>query len=230
MRWWPVGLVLGALLIVGLTSMMVGEISGEFNSEVGDFSGLGPPIVPLNQDEKKETEGVFLYRHSSFDTNLWVSLAGGLFVAVLAGTILAILYAIIKSLIKQRDPRRPSVHRGPPVEEMEVHPEAVRTSVRAALQELDEGDDPRKAVIACWLRLEHEAAGAGVPRLVGDTPGELVARLLADHDEEALRQLMGAYHLARYAPHEVSEELRSTARQALHRLHASRNLVETRHE
>ncbi|MFI6485411.1 DUF4129 domain-containing protein [Nonomuraea sp. NPDC050663] len=218
MRWWPVGLVLGALLIVGLTSMMVGQISGEFNSEVGDFSGLGPPA----QARKPGAGGGdhYVYRENSFNTDLWFGLFGWLLVALPGITISVILYEAIKHLLKQRQPYQPSAHRGPAVEEEELHPDLVRSAVRAALQELDDGDDPRKAVIACWLRLEHEAAGAGVPRLVGDTPGELVARLLADHDEEALRQLMGAYHLARYAPHEVSEELRSTARHALARVEA----------
>ncbi|MGV9539633.1 DUF4129 domain-containing protein, partial [Streptosporangium sandarakinum] len=70
---------------------------------------------------------------------------------------------------------------------------------------------------ACWLRLEHAAAGAGTPRLASDTPAELVARLLAGHrvGEPALNRLAAAYRLARYAPHEVTGPLRAEARAAL---------------
>ena len=76
---------------------------------------------------------------------------------------------------------------------------------------------PRRAVIACWLRLEHAAAGSGTPRLAADTTADLVARLLAVHKvgEPALGRLAGAYRQARYAPHEVDESLRDTARRAL---------------
>ncbi|MFI6485410.1 DUF4129 domain-containing protein [Nonomuraea sp. NPDC050663] len=220
MKWWPAAIIVGALLAVGLSAGTAGDFRGEFDSSIGDFGWIGSPRFPKTMQEAAESENVFVYRERDVNSNLWYSLVGGTFVALLVATILAILYAIIKNLIRQRDPPMPSAGRGPPVEEVELHQEAVRSAVRAALQELDDGDDPRKAVIACWLRLEHEAAEAGVPRLVGDTPQELVARLLADHDEEALRQLMGAYHLARYAPHEVSEELRSTARHALARVEA----------
>ncbi len=53
-------------------------------------------------------------------------------------------------------------------------------AVDAGLADLDDGD-PRAAVIACWVRLEEAAAAAGTPREPGDTPGELVLRLLAGH-------------------------------------------------
>ncbi|WP_433541654.1 DUF4129 domain-containing protein [Streptosporangium sandarakinum] len=93
----------------------------------------------------------------------------------------------------------------------------IRAALRAGLADLDAGGDPRRAVIACWLRLEHAAAGAGTPRLASDTPAELVARLLAGHrvGEPALNRLAAAYRLARYAPHEVTGSLRAEARAAL---------------
>ncbi|MEU6743944.1 DUF4129 domain-containing protein [Streptosporangium sandarakinum] len=93
----------------------------------------------------------------------------------------------------------------------------IRAALRAGLADLDAGGDPRRAVIACWLRLEHAAAGAGTPRLAADTPTELVARLLAGHrvGEPALNRLAAAYRRARYAPHEVTGSLRAEARAAL---------------
>ncbi|MGV9601112.1 DUF4129 domain-containing protein [Streptosporangium sandarakinum] len=93
----------------------------------------------------------------------------------------------------------------------------IRAALRAGLADLDAGGDPRRAVIACWLRLEHAAAGAGTPRLASDTPAELVARLLAAHrvGEPALNRLAAAYRLARYSPHEVTGSTRAEARAAL---------------
>ncbi|MFG1754758.1 DUF4129 domain-containing protein [Streptosporangium sandarakinum] len=93
----------------------------------------------------------------------------------------------------------------------------IRAALRAGLADLDAGGDPRRAVIACWLRLEHAAAGAGTSRLAADTPAELVARLLAGHrvGEPALNRLAAAYRRARYAPHEVTGSLRAEARAAL---------------
>ena len=37
-------------------------------------------------------------------------------------------------------------------------------------------------IVACWVRLEDAAAGAGVERLPSETPAELAARVLADFD------------------------------------------------
>ena len=93
----------------------------------------------------------------------------------------------------------------------------LREALRAGLAGIDAGDDPRAAVIACWLRLEHAAAAAGVERLAAETSTDLVHRLLSAHrvDDRSLSALADAYRLARYAPHDVGAELRDTARSAL---------------
>ena len=95
--------------------------------------------------------------------------------------------------------------------------EQLRQAVRAGLSEIDAGGDPRKAVIACWLRLERAAAQAGVPRLDTETPTDLMHRVLAECqvDDRALAELAAAYHRARYAPHEITGDDRETARAAL---------------
>jgi hypothetical protein len=99
----------------------------------------------------------------------------------------------------------------------------VAAAVDAGLADLDDADlDPRRAVIACWARLEQAAAAAGTPRHVGDSPTDLVTRLLADHavSEELLAGLADLYRQARYARHDVREDMRTRARAALRRLHA----------
>ncbi|NUT44749.1 MAG: DUF4129 domain-containing protein [Thermoactinospora sp.] len=221
----PLALIVAGLVAVGLTAGTISDFKGDFNSSIGDFSWAGQVQKVMNQDEKAEADGVFGYRDSSFDTNLWVTIAGFALVSLLVITILVILYHLIKHLLKKIDPPLPSASRGPGVE-FESEPEPVRAAVRASLEELDEGDDPRRAVIACWLRLERAATEAGMPPMAADTPEELVARLLEDLDEEALQRLKQVYHLARYAPHEVSEEQRAVARQALETLIAATPVVE----
>lgn len=95
--------------------------------------------------------------------------------------------------------------------------EELRDLVRASLADLDAGGDPRRVVIACWLRLERMAAAAGTHRLAADTPTDLVERLLAGHrvDGRTLRQLADVYRLARYAPTAIGPELVTTAEEAL---------------
>ncbi|MFY1636042.1 DUF4129 domain-containing protein [Solwaraspora sp. WMMB335] len=97
----------------------------------------------------------------------------------------------------------------------------VVAAVDAGLVELSDADaDPRRAVIACWVRLEQAAAAAGTPRQVGDTPTDLVTRLLAGHaiSAEVLSAFAAVYRQARYARRAVHEQTRVQAQSALRRL------------
>jgi hypothetical protein len=93
----------------------------------------------------------------------------------------------------------------------------------AGLEELSDTDrDPRRAVIACWVRLEQAAAAAGTPRSPGDSPTDLVGRLLREQrvDAQVLAALLEVYREARYATHTVDDQMRRQARSALERLRA----------
>lgn len=104
----------------------------------------------------------------------------------------------------------------------------VVAALDAGLVELDDRDtDPRTAVIACWVRLEEAAEDAGVPRLAGDTPTDLVSRLLRGDPAAGVPAIASAdvldgfahvYREARYATHTVDERMRDQARAALRRL------------
>lgn len=104
----------------------------------------------------------------------------------------------------------------------------VVAALDAGLVELDDrSTDPRTAVIACWVRLEEAAEEAGVPRLAGDTPTDLVSRLLrgdpaaggpAIASADVLDGFAHVYREARYATHTVDERMRDQARAALRRL------------
>jgi hypothetical protein len=104
-----------------------------------------------------------------------------------------------------------------------VAADEVVAALDAGLTNLSDQDaDPRLAVIACWVRLEEAAAAAGTPRHPGDTPTELVHRLLATHrvSRGVLDDLAAVYREARYATHPVSERTRADAVRALGLLRA----------
>jgi hypothetical protein len=106
----------------------------------------------------------------------------------------------------------------------EVRAEAqLIAALDAGLLDLAADDrDPRRAVIACWVRLEQVAAAAGVPRQPADTPADLVLRLLYRADTPlsgpVLERFAVTYRLARYATRTVDERMRTQARSALRHL------------
>jgi hypothetical protein len=101
--------------------------------------------------------------------------------------------------------------------------EEVAAALDAGLAELTDSDtDPRRAVIACWVRLEGAAAEAGTPRLVSDTPADHVLRLLATHriSRPVLDRFASVYRHARYSTGPVDESMRAVAVSALGQLRA----------
>ncbi|GIG58449.1 hypothetical protein Lfu02_28210 [Longispora fulva] len=139
--------------------------------------------------------------------------------AILVSVVVAVLWTVVKDNIRIRV--RPYAALNPVNGAPEVRVEEVRAAVRAGLDALDDLGDPRRAVIACWLGLEAAAAEAGTVRQTGDTPTELVGRLLAEHHVSSggLGDFVELYRLARYAPHIVDEDMRLRARSALAQLH-----------
>ncbi|HEY8473447.1 MAG TPA: DUF4129 domain-containing protein [Natronosporangium sp.] len=93
-------------------------------------------------------------------------------------------------------------------------------AVDQAVAQSEDDPDPRRAVIACWVRLAEAAAAAGIPRFDSDTATDLVVRMLRDHrvSEPVLGAFADAYWLARYTTHPVDEQLRTQAQSALRRL------------
>jgi hypothetical protein len=112
---------------------------------------------------------------------------------------------------------------GEPLREEPSTAEDLVAALDAGLEELSDTDrDPRRAVIACWVRLEQAAAAAGTPRHAGDSPTDLVGRLLREQrvDAGVLAALLEVYRQARYATHSVDDQMRAQARSALQRLRA----------
>jgi hypothetical protein len=151
----------------------------------------------------------------------WVTvLLVGLILVILIGGLLTVLWIMTKGNLRRR--------RGALDEQDDLPSPAQRTeevvaALDAGLIDLSDTDlDPRRAVIACWVRLEQVAASAGTPRQPSDTPTDLVARLLAEHyiDAAVLAGFAEVYREARYATHVVDERMRAQARAALERLRA----------
>ena len=97
----------------------------------------------------------------------------------------------------------------------------MRRALDESLAGLDEADaDPRRVVIACWVRLEEAAEAAGIAPAPGETTTELVGRLLAGSQVSAgvLDAFAAVYREARFATHTVDTTMRDQARAALTQL------------
>lgn len=216
-RWVPVPL---AVLVLAAAGWAAGGGSGLGGGELPPprQDAAGPPggatSAPTSAPPVDATE-----RLVDAPVPGWIGwLVTGFFLGLIVLVIGVFIYVGVMYLLTERVARREIVDQAASQpRDPEAEAEQVRAAVRAGLADLDAGEDVRRAVIACWLRLERIAATAGAPRLAADTPAELVAKLLAGHRVRAatLDRLASAYRLARYAPTEVAGELLVTARGAL---------------
>ncbi|NJC70250.1 DUF4129 domain-containing protein [Planosporangium thailandense] len=150
----------------------------------------------------------------------WAGAAAGLlclaFVVVVAGML---SWYLVRDRLRVTSAPLVSIADGAAPERTED----VVAAVDAGLDRLGDRDaDPRRAVIACWVRLEEAAAAAGTPRRPGDTPTDLVGRLLLTHrvSHPVLDEFAAVYREARYATHGVDERMRAAAVASLRHLRA----------
>ncbi|MBM7492531.1 hypothetical protein JOD64_003753 [Micromonospora luteifusca] len=234
-RWWPVGavaaLLAGAALTSAHSSIGASRIppAAESLPWVPEYpTAEPPPSIPVEPRDAGEATQAHIPE--------WIATVA----TVLLG--LAILAALgYLAWILLRGFRRRRAIRSLPANRARRTAEGTARDVVAALdaglEELDDTDtDPRVAVIACWVRLEEAAAAAGVPRLTGDTPTDLVSRLLrgdpaagvpAIVSTDVLGEFAHVYREARYATRPVNERTRDQARAALRRLRGELSAVAT---
>jgi hypothetical protein len=144
----------------------------------------------------------------------------GLFLVILIVGLVTVLWIMAKGNLRRR---QGNLDEPDDLPSPAARTEDVVAALDAGLIDLSDTDlDPRRAVIACWVRLEQVAASAGTPRQPADSPTDLVTRLLAEHavDAPALAGFAEVYREARYATHVVDERMRGQARGALERLRA----------
>ncbi len=137
-------------------------------------------------------------------------------VIAVVGTLMWLLFR--DRLAARKTPSALELSAPPTIEETR---QQVRAALEEGLAELDDASaDPRRTVIACWVRLEGAAAAAGVERKPGDTSTDLVRRLLATHlvSGAVLAAFAEVYREARFATHAVDVVARDQARAALSRL------------
>lgn len=143
-------------------------------------------------------------------------------VLIAAAVLAAVVWTVLRRLLRRRPTRADAGT--PPTRGPAPGDPRVLAAVDAGLADLSDTDrDPRRAVIACWLRLEEAAQAAGTPRAVGDTPTDLVTRLLTSGgvvSADVLAGFAAVYHEARYATHPVDELMRQQAVTALRRIRA----------
>ncbi|MEU1241525.1 DUF4129 domain-containing protein [Micromonospora parva] len=233
-RWWPVGavavLLAGAALASAHSSIGASRIPPAADNVpwVPEYPTVEPsPSIPIEPRDAGEATQAHIPE--------WV---GKVAVALLGLAILAALGYLCWVLVRgalRRTTRALPAQRGRRTAEGTAR--EVVAALDAGLVELDDRDtDPRVAVIACWVRLEETAAAAGVPRLAGDTPTDLVSRLLQGDPEagvpaiastDVLAEFAHVYREARYATHPVDERTRDQARAALRRLRGELTAVVT---
>ncbi|MQA27184.1 MAG: DUF4129 domain-containing protein [Micromonosporaceae bacterium] len=188
--------------------------------EFGAGSGEDPgDAEPPRRDSGADLEGPSL----GDEPGILAGFGDSPLVRFLATLLLIVLLAVVAVILWRTMRDRVTLRRLPERDAAEARKEQVRAAVQASLDELAaDWPDPRSAVIGCWLRLEKAAAVAGTRCEAADTPADLVARMLAEQQvsRPALDRLAAAYRQARYAPHEIGEELRDQAREALRRVHA----------
>lgn len=145
----------------------------------------------------------------------WLNVGVWLLLAVAAIALGYLAYRLIQWLRTRRVP----VH---------LDPIPLPTVAERVLADAEEqfatlaGGPAANAIIACWQRLEAAIAAAGSPALPWETPAEVTGAVLREFaaDEDALAELLGLYHEARFSAHEIGEPERARAIAALERIHA----------
>ena len=218
-RWWPLAAVLALLFLASLAATRSAPQLERFNPDSAPAAEEAPPLLPPSPEEVARPSAK--PAEAGGELPDWTGTAALVLLGVLGVVVIALVsWALLRQTMSRRgnrkgrrDPRRPEPRTA----------EDLVAALDAGLQELSDTDrDPRRAVIACWVRLEQAAAAAGTPRHAGDSPTDLVARLLAEQrvDAGVLTPFAAVYRQARYATHTVDDQMRQQARSALERLRA----------
>ncbi|MCA2215655.1 DUF4129 domain-containing protein [Jidongwangia harbinensis] len=218
-RWWPLAAVLGLLFLTSLAATRSEPQLERIAPDAAPADEAPPLLPPTPVETVPGTPGPAAEATGGLPE--WVGTAA-LAVLGIAGAVVIglVVWAILRDQTRRR--RRGRVPRLPERAEARTAEDLV-AALDAGLEELSDTDrDPRRAVIACWVRLEQAAAAAGTARHPGDSPTDLVGRLLREQqvNGQVLAALLEVYRQARYATHTVDDQMRAQARSALQRLRA----------
>ncbi|MBB2945540.1 hypothetical protein FB565_005273 [Actinoplanes lutulentus] len=219
-RWWPLAAVVTLLFVISLAATRSSPQLDHITPEATPTT-TAPPLLPPRTEPAPEPSAVnTAVPEAARNLPSWAGQAALVVLAFVVVCMVVLLsWALVHDFLRRRGRRSGKLdsRRRPRTAEDLV------AALDAGLEELSDTDrDPRRAVIACWVRLEDAAAAAGTPRHPGDSPTDLVGRLLAEQrvDAAVLAALLEVYREARYATHTVDDQMRQQARSALERLRA----------
>ena len=102
------------------------------------------------------------------------------------------------------------------------------------IDDLRAEEDPRRAVIAAYARMERALAAYGLPRSPSEAPDEYLHRILSDLEvsRRATSRLTALFAWAKFSGHDVAPEMKDEAIEALEavrrELHAAEIMAEQR--
>ncbi|MFN8193644.1 MAG: DUF4129 domain-containing protein [Nocardioidaceae bacterium] len=148
----------------------------------------------------------------------------GLLIVVAVLVVLWMLSVVIRTLVDSIQlPRRT-----PTPDEVDFEAVTVPRVARAiaegaaAQRALLQQGTPRNAIVACWHRFEVESSEAGVPKRAWETSAEFTLRILdlVEANRAAVGLLARLYREARFSTHDLDEDARDQALNALDAIHA----------
>ncbi|MGK5680934.1 DUF4129 domain-containing protein [Actinoplanes sp. URMC 104] len=213
-RWWPLAAVLALLFV---TSLAATRSEPRLDQIIRDEPTPSPSFQP--QGRSPAPQQSIAPPEPARGLPDWITTVA---LVVLGLVVLVVIGLLLQAVLRDRRRRSGKIDRRRKKDQPRTAEELV-AALDAGLEELSDTDrDPRRAVIACWVRLEQAAADAGTPRHPGDSPTDLVGRLLREQqvDAQVLAALLEVYRQARYATHTVDDQMRRQARSALERLRA----------
>jgi hypothetical protein len=139
---------------------------------------------------------------------------------LIAGMVIAIAVVVTVTVLSRR--RRPA---GPPPNQ-DRHLAALSQSLAAGRAALDQGGDPRAAIIACYAAMERGFAAAGSVPAAADTPAEVLARATQGGlvRSGSAAALTGLFRRARYSTEPMTGADAAQAASAMDRLQADLHL------
>jgi hypothetical protein len=140
--------------------------------------------------------------------------------AFFAGIALAVL-AVVVGLSRARRATVPDLEDDEDLDDADDPPAApLRQAADVSLDALLGERDPRRAVVAAYVRVQALFAGGGLPRRTSETEREYLARVLGHYGAaaEPARRLTELFEAARYGVAPVDEDMRSQAIAAAHAL------------
>jgi hypothetical protein len=110
--------------------------------------------------------------------------------------------------------------------------EALSDVLEETLDDLRAETDPRRAVIAAYVRMERSLAAHGIPRRRFEAPHEYLGRVLGELSggRLAAARLTALFERARFSPHEIDAEMKAEAIEAIESLQADLAATEAEDE